>query len=150
MPELPIEIGDTEKIVRATKTPSHYDTKKNRLKPAAFRPKIGETLISVMRELKGADFCKDKAVEICGGHYIGLSVIRAEAIRIAGSTVTDARDEFHGHAHVDHGFPAPDPSEPSLAAENERMVTRCRALASASTFHRDPTSAVAGWAGNAL
>src|SRR5262245_20993778 len=57
-PHIPVEIDDAETIVRAIVAPSHY--KKGKVATAAFRPPIGKSAISVMRQLMGDDFCKNK------------------------------------------------------------------------------------------
>ena len=54
--DLPFEIGDEEKIVRAIMCPSHIKTGKNTLKPAAFRSKAGTDDVSVIRHLYGIGF----------------------------------------------------------------------------------------------
>jgi hypothetical protein len=110
-----------------------------------------------MRQLMGDDFCKDKAVEIgkASPHqtYVGLLTIKAAGIREAGSSVTDSRDEWLGHADLDHGFPSipqQEPGEPGPAAEFARMTERCQALRKASLFHKDESPDVPGWAGPPL
>lgn len=147
MTEIPVEIDDGETIVRVVKTPHHLN--KGKLRPSAFRPPAGESCISVMRQIMTDDFCKNKAVELFGAAYAGLAVILAGRIRSHGSSVVDARDEWLGHAHVDHGFKSP-PNEPSDADEFQRMTERCKALANACIFHVDPSPAVSGWAGSQL
>jgi hypothetical protein len=134
--DLPIVIGAGETIVRAIKTPAHYDETKKRLKNGAFRPPAGESGLSAMRQLIGDDQCKRKAQEICGGAYRGLAAIKAEAIRAAGSTVTDSRDVWFGHADIDHGIvlPANEPPDPDLL---QRLTDRCRALVANSQFRDD-------------
>ena len=148
MRELPPDIDDAERIVRAVKTP--YHVKKGKLKPAAFRPQPGQSIISVMRQLMGDDFCKDKAVEIAKASYVGLAVLAAYAIRAAGSEVHDAPNDFIGHAHIDHGFSSPLENEPPSPQETERMNTRYRSLADASTLHIDHSPTAPGWTGPPL
>src|SRR5262245_12619151 len=60
--DLPIAIDDAETIVRAIMAPSHY--KKGKVATAAFRPPIGKSAISVMRQLMGDNFCKNKGADI--------------------------------------------------------------------------------------
>jgi hypothetical protein len=153
--DLPVVIDDAETIVRAVVSPAHY--KKGKVKTAAFRPQYGKSSISVMRQLMGDDFCKDKAVEIGKASpnqtYVGLLTIKAAAIREAGSSVTDSREEWPGHADLDHGFPSvreQEPGEPEPAAEFARMTERCQALRDASLFHEDENPDVTGWAGSPL
>jgi len=47
MCDIPIEIDDAEKLVRAIFYPPHVDTQKNRFKPAAVRapPETDEILV---------------------------------------------------------------------------------------------------------
>src|SRR5262245_7237964 len=150
--DLPIAIDDAETIVRAIVAPSHY--KKGKVATAAFRPPIGKSAISVMRQLMGDDFCKNKGAHIAkespNQTYIGLLTIKAAAIREVGSSVTDSREEWLGHADLDHGFSSMPAHEPGSAAEFERMTERCQALKKASIFHKDKSPEVAGWAGPPL
>lgn len=152
---LPVEIADDETIVRAILTPWYY--KKGRLKRQAFKPPAGSSSLSVMRLLMGADFCKDKAVEIGAANrnneYCGLMTVRADAIRSTGSMVTDSRDppNFLGHADIDHGFALPGKDEPPATPEKlQRMDDRCDALLEHANFHSDPAPEEPGWAGDPL
>lgn len=147
---LPIDIHASETIVRATKTPHHVNANKTRLRPAAFRPKVGSAVVSVMRQPMGDDFCKDKAVHICGAAYLGLSVITASEIRSAGALITDDRDEWLGHAHIDHQLPPVQKDEPLPAEQKQRLDDRCKALADACVLHTDPAPSVPGWSGSPL
>jgi hypothetical protein len=147
--EIAIEVDDAETIVRAIKTPHHINKRKGTLRPAAFLPRGGESRISVMRQLMGDDFCKSKGVEICGSEYMGLAVISAGTIRTIGSSVVDAREEWLGHAHVDHGLTnlrKPELNEP----HDPELTERCKQLAEASVFHVDQAPAEPGWAGPPL
>lgn len=149
-----VEIADEETIVRAVISPAHYSKKK--LSNSVFRPPPGETSLSVMRQLMGDDFCKAKGVEIGKQApdpqaYVGLLSIRARDIRAAGSTVTDSREHWLGHADLDHGIAAPAKnSEPSSAADLERLVERCETLKAASVFQKDPDREGEGWKGAPL
>lgn len=148
LPELPPHIADEEKIVRAVKTPHHV--KNGKLKPAAYRPTVGETELSCMRQLIGDDVCKNKAVEICGGSengYVGLSAVEARAVRAVGSEVIDKPEDFPGHAHMVHPFPAPSANNPAQAKENEAAVMHYRAIANAAMFYEDPNPDALGWLG---
>jgi hypothetical protein len=150
--DLPVAIDDAETIVRAIVAPSHY--RNGKVATAAFRPPVGRSAISVMRQLMGDNFCKDKAVEIAKASprqtYVGLLTITAASIREKGSYVIDSRDEWLGHAHLDHGFPSAPANEPGSAEEFERMTARCQALRDASLFHVDEIPEVPGWGGPAL
>ena len=143
-------VDDSETIVRALKTPYHFDTKKKKLKPAAFRPPIGESVISVMRQLIGDEECKNHAVTIGKENYVGLAALTAKSIRQCDSKVLDAPDEYYGHAHIDHEFPAPNANEPASAIENERAVARYKSLADVSKCHVDLKPEDSGWFGESL
>lgn len=147
---LPVEIHDADTIVRAVKTPHHVNPAQTRIRPSAFRPAPGHTVVSVMRQLMGDNFCKNKGVEICGNEYIGLAAITAAEIRRPGSLVLDHRDDFLGHAHVDHQLPVIQRDEPPPPDVLQRLDDRCKRLAAAAVFHKDPSPAVPGWAGSAL
>lgn len=148
--DIPVPIEDTETIVRAIVAPSHFD-KKGRVKAGAFRPKAGSS-ISVIRQLMGDNFCKAKGVDVgrtAPDGYKGLLVLTAASIRKTGSTVSDSRDEYLGHADLDHGFVS-EPNEPATRDAFERMTERCQALRDASTYHADPDPAGLGWRGAPL
>lgn len=152
--QLPIDVHLSETIVRAIVTPAHFDAKKGDIKTGVFRPRSPETSISVMRQLMGDDFCKNKACEIAAASptqtYVGLLVITAAEIRAAGSEVADSREEFLGHADLDHGLPSPPDNDPGSAEDFRKMTDRCQALKKKSLFFPDPAPTVAGWAGEAL
>lgn len=144
-PPLPDVVGDEEIIVRALKTPAHYDSKKNRLKPAAFRAPPGGTVISVARSLVGIGVCKSNVTR--GPDYIGFGAIRAHSIRRYGSTVVDAPEDYYGHAHVEHPSPAPARDEPQESAANLEYVSRLRNLISATRTYIDERRDEEGWGG---
>ncbi len=150
-PGLPIEIDDAETIVRAVVSPAHY--RKGKLATAVFRPRVGESSISVMRQLMGDDFCKAKGVEIGrrsnSQTYVGLLTIKVDAIRATGSTVTDSRREWLGHADLDHGFSVP-ADDPPTSQVFIQMTERCNELKNASVFHPDPAADQEGWSGPPL
>lgn len=139
-------VDDSETIIRALKTPYHFDAKKKKLKPAAFRPPAGKSVISVMRQLIGDDACKDHAVRIGASDYVGLAALSSAGIRRIGSEVLDAPAEYFGHAHIDHQLPPPIANEPASAEANARY----KALADASKCHVDEKPHLTGWFGAAL
>lgn len=150
MSELPTDVADGEKIVRAVKTPYHLNKKKTALDWRAFKPKVGTDDLSVMRlDYLGANACKDKAVEIAAAEYVGLGVICASSIRVSGSEVLDSRDEFWGHAHIAHGIIV-QPNEPLSAEDNERFTARLKKLARNTAYYPDPQPTSPGWTGPSL
>ena len=67
---------------------------------------------------------KAQSLGLEGKAYVGMAVLSAEAIQAAGSTVTDSRAEFLGHAHISHGIilPRDEPPEPDqVKLLNERL-----------------------------
>src|SRR6266850_863488 len=145
MCDLPIDIADAEKIVRAIFSPQHIDHRKNRLRPAAFRSPPDLDEVSVIRHTyMGSDFCKVKAKEIAHRRpiiaYVGLAVIRAEDVRATRSTIHDSREEYCGHAHISHGVVLPR-DEPLNSALNIVVTERCRALVAMAHYHADPNPA---------
>jgi hypothetical protein len=155
MCDLPVEIADEENIVRVIFCPSHIDTNKNKLKPAAFRPRPHMDEVSVIRHTyMGSDFCKGKAKEIARHNpniaYAGLAVLRAHKIRATGSTIHDSREEYCGHAHISHGIELPSPHEPLYAQVNMDVTERCRALRDKARYYADPNPAADLWEGQSL
>lgn len=150
---LPISIDDAEIIVRAVIAPAHVK-KNGKLSPAAFRPRAGASSVSAMRQKMGDDFCKVKALEIASksstGKYEGLLTIKANSIRASGSNVIDSREQWLGHADIDHGFASAPQNDPGKVGEFERMTERCRILRDNSNFHQDPDPSVSGWQGPKL
>ena len=154
MCDLPIDLTDEEKIVRAVMCPSHLKKDKKTLKPAAFRSKAGTDEVSVIRQTHmGSDFCKEKAKEIASAsrviEYAGLAVLQAGQIRSAGSTIQDSRDEYCGHAHISHGFIL-QADEPPESVDNLAITERCRALIASATYYADPHPGAEGWTGPLL
>lgn len=154
---LPREINDTECIVRLIFAPPHIDRMK--LKPAAFRPRRGETAISVVRHdfpETGSDFCKDKGLAIQGQGkvvFVGLAVISAQEIQTTGQTVHDSREVYCGHADLafpEELFSSGSDCEPLPAEANEALRTRLRALLAHARFYQDPNPTSMGWQGDTI
>lgn len=143
--DLPIEIAPGEVIVRAIKTPYHYDEKKKRLKPFAFRPQAGRDDVSVMRKRHlGNDGCKDKAVEIAAKTYIGLAALCSEEVIAAKASVVDSREGlFLGHAQIEQGTPAP----LSGQTADPDLIERWKALADTARYYQDSEPQSPGWHG---
>jgi hypothetical protein len=75
----------------------------------------------------------------------------AKSIRQAGSEVRDSREEFLGHADLDHGFPASHPDDPASTPEAlKQMDDRISALLQMATYHHDPSPLTPGWSGSPL
>lgn len=143
--DLPLEIAPDEIIVRAIKTPYHFDEKKRRLKSAAFRPQAERDDVSVMRKRHlGNDGCKDKAVKTAATSYIGLAALRAEEIIETKACVVDSRDGlFVGHAHIEQGTPAP----VSGQTADPDLIDRWKALADTARYYPDGEPQTPGWHG---
>ena len=147
--DLPAEIADEEFVVRTIKTPWHTN-KKGLPRPAALRPGPNASAVSVIRRAMGQDFCKDKSVEIAGQAYSGLLVLGTGLVRQAGSTVYDHREDFCGHAHVDHGIPMPAKGVPLDPKLQDELDTRCEGILKDGTFLTDPSPSEPGWSGTAF
>lgn len=144
---LPVEIVGGEKIVRAIK--ANYHLKKGLPTWRAFKPGPEKSVVSVIRQEMGDDFCKDKSREVAAQHYVGLLVCTAAAIRGSGSSIEDYRADFCGHAHLDHGIVSPR-GEPLPAADSEKLRQKCEAILVACDWHPDPSPEQPGWSGAPL
>lgn len=147
--ELPVVVDDRENIARALKLSVHFDARKNVLKHNCFRPKAGGAIVSVIRSVIGENACKSHGLRICGSDFLGFAVLSAAEIRKQDAEVSNAPDDFFGHAHIEHGTPSPvivehEPLDPEL---NEKMVARCKALLKASRFLRDLRPDLPEWVG---
>ncbi|WP_129398842.1 hypothetical protein [Pseudomonas syringae] len=149
---LPADICDNEVIVRALKTPVHYDFKKSKLKHSAYRPPPGKRVISVARALVGINECK-KNIKVFDvkSDYIGFGAIFAASIRNCGSTVYDEPKDYFGHAHVEHPLdaPLPEKDEPNFASINEEYIPLLKALAAKTEPYLDLARDEAHWGGPA-
>jgi len=154
MCEIPIEISNEEKIVRAIMCPDHLNKRGTRLRPSAFRSKPGTDEVSVIRQThNGSDFCKAKGREIAvrsGRQYSGLAVLVAKQIRSAGSEVLDSRAAFCGHAHISHGIVQPPPNEPFPPKESMELDRRLGILRDSALYYPDPSPEIEGWSGPQL
>jgi len=152
MCEIPIDIANEEKIVRAIMD-GHLNKDRSKLKPRAFRSRPGADEVSVIRHTyKGSDFCKVKGKEIAAAsqnQYCGLAVLLASQIRQAGSEVHDSREEFCGHAHISHGIVVPE-NEPLPAHQNMELDKKLEALRNSALYRRDPDPAADEWTGPEL
>lgn len=146
------EIAESEIIVRAVKTPHHLAKSKTKLKRAAMHPPGGKNVISVMRQLMGDDFCKDKGAEIVqgpGAAYVGLAAGRADKIRGAGVELVDFPSDFPGHAHIEFPF-FRKPGEATESREAEIQNKIYDHLLSVMVYCPDPAPESPGWSGPSL
>jgi|GEM_PF-1970099 hypothetical protein len=150
MCDIPIEIANEEKIVRAIFS-SQVD-KKTLRKNAFFEPHDD---VSVMRHTHmGSDECKRRALQITPGNpnikYKGLAVIEAKAIRDSNSQVTDSRIVYCGHAHISHGIQVPPADDPLYAQQKLELDDRLRELKKLARYIPDPDPAAETWTGEAV
>lgn len=145
---LPSEISDDEVVVRVVKTPYHIK-KNGTLKPSVFRPRPGCSLVSVIRQCMGDNFCKQKAQEIASESYIGFAAIQVHQIREHESRVLDARGDYLGHAHIDHNISVAR-DEPLESRPNQMLTRRCQELITFTRFHRDSDPRSSNWDGAPL
>jgi hypothetical protein len=151
MCDIPIEIADQEKIVRAVMS-GHLNKDGTRLKPRAFQSRRGADEVSVIRHsYKDSDFCKAKGREVAAQsgvqQYAGLAVLTAAQIKDAGSEVHDSREEYCGHAHISHGCVQPPPNEPLPAREALELEKKLAKLRDSAAYYPDPSPEVVGWSG---
>ena len=152
---MPIEIADSEKIVRAIMSPYHFNQKTGKLRPGAFRSEPGTDEVSVIRQVhKGSDFCKEKALEIASKTakktFKGFAVLVAAEIKRVGAQVFDSRRYYCGHAHISYGILAPPPDEPQDSETNKLLLKMTRAVLGIAKYYEDPDPATATWTGPPL
>lgn len=157
MATLPVEVGDTETVVRAIKSPFHFKNSKSKtsLSKVAFQPRRGKREVSVIRQLMGDDFCKDQAVAIAASDpnstYEGLAPALVRAIRAANADVVDARDDFCGHAHLISPEERPrddgDPPDPEVIESLDEFY---KAMIALFVWYADPSPTALGWSGPQL
>lgn len=152
MCQLPIDICDTENIVRVILCPAHVKVKgdSKTLKPAAFRSRANIDEVSIIRQTyMSCDFCKQKGLSIQKppmASYDGLAVIKAMAVRESGSSVQDSREEYCGHAHISHGVVL-EANELLLSQQNLLVTERCRTLLRSTKYYPDPNPLAPTWTG---
>lgn len=157
MAQLPVEVRDTETVVRVIKSPYHFRNHKTktRLSKAAFQPRKGKREISVIRQILGDDFCKDKSVAIASkdpnSEYEGLAPALVRAIRAANGDVIDAREDYCGHAHLISPEERPrddgDPPDPQVM---EKLDEFYNAMIELFAWYADPSPESPGWTGPPL
>lgn len=164
------EIPDNEKVVRAVKSPHHVNGKGG-VKHNALRPPPDDSVISVIRHAMGDDFCKDQGKKVVEGDaadgesedppdlgvavparatFAGLLALPSGHVRECGSTVEDAREDFCGHAHVDHDLKMPPRGVPVSPELLEKLRERCKSIISGGAYFSDPAPDQPGWSGPAL
>lgn len=148
---IPEEIPNGEKIVRAIKTPYHYDEKKARLKHSAFVPAPGAADVSVVRTALGDDIAVQQARQVSrAAEYKGLAVTEAKNVRDVGSTLYDYRPDFCGHAHINHGIAVPPKGVPFDPQVKLALDERCKELVARCRFHADKLDSLVAWSGDPL
>lgn len=138
------KISDDEILIRGL---SSDVCKNGKLHWRAFRPSVGNPLVSVMRGLMGANFCKNKSKEIAANKYVGMAALSVFQVLETGAAVHDAQDEYPGHAHIDHIDPPVQPHNPIDPVENAELNNRCRKLAELSRIYIDSAPLEPEWPG---
>lgn len=151
--ELPLEVDDSETIVRGVCSPFHVSSK-GKIKPEAFEPTPNSDEVSVMRhDYMGSDACKARAVGLADPAkkkiYKGLAALAVDNVRRQGVGVVDSRVHFEGHADIRLGFRVT-PGEPLPADDLKKLRALTKALANAVTYHEDPDAAAPRWTGRAI
>lgn len=153
--QLPKAIDDDETIVRGILTPWHC--KNGKLRRQALKPPAGSSELSVMRLRMGADFCKNKAVEIgsknANNEYSGPMALGAAAIRRLNAAIEDTREppNFLGHADVRYEFCVPGKDDPPATPEELKRIDDCLdVLLTFAIYHHDPDPHTPGWRGRPL
>jgi hypothetical protein len=152
---LPLNIDESERIVRIVLCDLHIKKNSKELRHQLFRSKVGTDDVSVVRyEYKGVDFCREKGAEISktmrSQSFVGLAVIVAESIRFCGSRIDDSRHVYCGHAHISHGLVSPPANDPACAEDNYILTERHKALLKYTTYYPDPAPDAEMWTGTAF
>lgn len=111
-----LQIDGAEYILRAL---GNGDVNARRqIRWQALAPPIGEPAVSVMRlRLLGPDGAKARGLAIKGDRFVGFGRARAETYLGVAESISDSRDEFHGHADLAHGFRRPPKGESLIPGE---------------------------------
>lgn len=130
---LPESIDPEEHLIRVVKSPYHYNKGKSKLSPKLLHPAAGKSDISVMRQILGDAACSEKARSISGNlvppaEYKGMAIFCAKDVNASGSCCYDHRDDFCGHAHINHNIRVPDRHETWDPAIKMIFDERCRTL----------------------
>ncbi|RYH16881.1 MAG: hypothetical protein EON54_28085 [Alcaligenaceae bacterium] len=150
--DIPVEIENVEKIVRAVKTPYYFHrTRKNELIAKALFPPPEASEVSVVRHIMGDDYCAERSRETgSAGEYAGMLVLVTGDVRQVGSDVYDYRADYCGHAHINHGIKMPAPGETMSPQDRDALNERCKAILKLGAFHTDPAATGQGWQGSPL
>lgn len=117
----------------------------------------------------GDDFCKDQGKKVVEGdamssdpehqpasvvsaspRFAGLFSVSSGHVRGCGSEVSDAREDFCGHAHIDHDLKMPPRGVPVPPDVSEVLRERCKRIISGGVYYSDPTPDQSGWRGPPL
>jgi hypothetical protein len=151
MAEIPVEVADTETIVRAVFHPYHLN--RENLKWQAFLPPSERRDVSVVRhDYLGTENCRRhaKAMQSERKRYRGFASLKVHAVRTAGPDVIDSREEFLGHADIMHKHPAPPAGEPSTSQLFDELRETCKRLAQTAKFCADPDPDAETWSGEII
>ncbi|RUR01416.1 hypothetical protein ELQ94_07925 [Labedella endophytica] len=151
MAPLDPKVDDSETLVRVIKSPFHLKGKK--LKKQAFQPPRTKQDLSVIRQVMGDDFCKNKGVELLAqatnAKYQGLATGLTMDVRRLSAKVIDYPQDFMGHAHI-VSFAAHSPDEPHSPEVMEKLDNYYAKMVEHFLYHPDPKPEVAGWYGPSL
>jgi len=146
--DYPEEIADDEPVCRVLKSP-HF-VKNSILRPSAFRPQVNTNKISVVRWLyreqpDSVAKATFKAIGNSGQNsYCGLAVLLLEDCKKIDVELTDARDEYQGHAHI--VFPYTVAANEPLEGDNFVKQTEiARKLIEACEYVPDPDPQSEDW-----
>lgn len=118
----------------------------------------------------GDDFCKDQGKKVVEGDavssepehqaapsaapaspsFAGLLSVPSGHIRGCGSAVADAREDFCGHAHIDHAVKMPPRGVPVPPELLDVLRERCKRIIKGGVYYSDPTPDQPGWRGPPL
>lgn len=153
IPNLPLEISNTEKITRFIFSPINVNPNTGKLKSNCYKPPSGYDEVSVNRlDFTNANFLKSIALKMqsINRNYFGFGVITALDIRNSNSDIiytpkTESTDYNPYHSDIKIGYTVVTGEE--LPAEISNKIQK---LVKATRLYKDNNPELTNWTGDEL